>query len=666
MTDAVLSQSPFQVTIWQPGHTYNPGDVVQPTTTTSAGASPPTNADFVASLAGWTASANVTWIAAPSYNANGGSARTAPGFSGETLTNNNQVAVTVGQTISALCYGGGNASIGIAANAFVTMRLYWYDSGHVLLGTTPFTQGPGVNVGAVVGLSWWKCTVSGSAPTGAAFCAVGVVLDNPSGFPMFVDAFYWDYIVPNNSAAATTIAYFTDVSSASAISGSNEPDWTNGGTNVGNVADGGITWARGQQETIQWICEHFCQSGNTEPTWPLTVGAAIRDGVGTPSEFDWLTRTPQILDSNCPQSKYVVLGASRIFAGDTDIVRYCAVINPTDWTTEDDAGFIGSGLNAYGSNPVAAVGLYRGNIAVFNSEACQLYQIDEDPEQIILQDVIPIGSTYQRALAPVNDDLFFLSAQGVRSISVSGGSGSLQSGDVGQPIDPIVQAAIVYLKANGVDPVAVYYPTYGQYMIVVRAYVPPSNGSLSTLFRPIATSGAYSTGDSIFVYTRSRQGEVGAWSRYVVPCRVDGFFFLGDDLCIRSGDDVLKFDPNAMQDFSGDTYNGASRASNIPGAVQWPYLDCGPVGIDKQFDSMDVSCAQAGNVTVEIGYDQGNAAAFTTPFTMPAETISGARIDLELLAPSISLRLSFTSAVGVEPWQVDAVNLYVQDQSVTS
>lgn len=669
MTDTVLSPSPFQVTIWQPGHAYSPGDVVQPTTTVSAGASPPNNPDFSVSLTGWTASANFSWAATPSYNSNGGSASVSSGHSGETLANQNQVAVTVGQTINALCYGGGSSLIASSDNVFVTCELLWYDATHTLIHTT--TGGP-VNVGSVAGIVWWQCKVSDTAPTGSAYCAVGVRVDNPGANPVYVDAFYWDYIVPNNSASGGNVAYFTNISSGVAVSGSAEPDWTNGGSNVGNVVDGGITWARGVQETIQWICEHFCQSGNSEPAWGLTVGGVTPDGypLSGPniSGFDWVARTPQILDANCPQSKYVAIGSSHIFAGDIDIVRFSAVTNPLDWTAEADAGFLPTGLQNYGANPVAAVGLYRSNLIVFNSEGMQMWQLDEDPGNMNLLDAIPIGSTYQKALAPMNDDLFFLAAQGVRTIGISIGSGNLMSGDVGMPIDPIVQDALKYAKTNNIEPLGIYYPSYGQYWLVIPGYVPPSTGNPAITFRAIATSGPYSTGDSIFVYTRSRQGEVGAWSRYVVPFAVSGFFFNGDDLCIRSGDDVLKIDANVAQDFSGDNYNGVSRASYFPWAVQWNYLDCGPVGLTKKFDTMDIACSQNTAVTVEIGFDQTNPLAFTTPFNLPADSIPGMQIPIPIMGPSISIRLSGTTAdpATTPAWQVDAVNVYVQDQAVTS
>lgn len=657
-TTTVLSQSPFQVTIWQPGHAYSPGEVVQPTTTINGGASPPTNADFVGSLTGWTASGSLTWAAGVSYNTNGGAAQVAASSTNQSVVNNNQVAVTVGQTINAYCMGGGNALVFLGlATAFC--QLVWYDASHTQIGTT---DGTITDIGAgAAGLVWQKLQVSGIAPTGAAYCAVaGICSSNAATFPVYFDAFYWDYIIPNGSATGGNVAYFTSISSGSATSGSSEPDWTNGGTNVGNVTDGGITWARGVQETIQWMCEHFCQSGINEPgtggvpAWSLTVGAHNPDGLGTPSAFDWVCRTPAVQDTKCPHSKFVVAGASKIFSGDNDIVSFCATTNPLDWSSEADAGFIPTGLQNYGSNPVTAMGLYRSNLVVFNSEGFQMWQLDEDPANMALLDAMPIGSTYHRALAPVNNDLFFLSAQGVRTMGISAGSGNLQAGDVGMPIDVIIQAGIAYAKANNVDPIAVYYPSLGQYWIVFPGWQP------SDFFVAIAPGHTPygSIGDSVFVYTMSRTGEVGAWSRYVFPFPISGFCFNGDDLLIHSEDDVLKVDPSALQDYAGN-----ASASYFPCAVQWPYLDFGPIGFTKQFYSMDITCSQNTGVTVTMYYDQTNPNAVSDPFVISGDSVPGMQIPIPFMCASMGIRLAFSSQ---DQWQLDALNVYLKDLRPTA
>ena len=163
---------------------------------------------------------------------------------------------------------------------------------------------------------------------------------------------------------------------------------------------------------------------------------------------------------------------------------------------------------------------------------------------------------------------------------------------------------------------------------------------------------------TVFVYTMSRTGEVGAWSRYVFPFNVDNFCQMGEKLYIRAGDDVLMVDEDADQDFAGDV-----RAQPFDGVVQWPWLDAGQPGVTKQIAGFDISTSNAPNVDVQIGYNQANKAAFTPSYSVPGDTVPGTFIPLPVMAPSFSLKLTFSS---YDFWQFQAVTVYVNDQRMTA
>lgn len=163
---------------------------------------------------------------------------------------------------------------------------------------------------------------------------------------------------------------------------------------------------------------------------------------------------------------------------------------------------------------------------------------------------------------------------------------------------------------------------------------------------------------TVMVYTMSRTGEVGAWSRYVFPFRIDNFCQMGDALYIRAGDDVLKVDESADMDFDGD-----DRAATFDGIVQWPWLDFGSPGITKQLAGLDISTMRAVNVDVQVGYDQRSTSAFTTAYSVPGDTVPGTFIPLPCLAPSFSLKLTLSS---LDFWQLQAVTVYFTDQRIAS
>lgn len=165
---------------------------------------------------------------------------------------------------------------------------------------------------------------------------------------------------------------------------------------------------------------------------------------------------------------------------------------------------------------------------------------------------------------------------------------------------------------------------------------------------------------TVFVYTINQFGQVGKWSRYTFPFAIDAFAQLDDDLYIRSGDDLLRVDDAAWQDRQLPDGTGVP----IPGTVQWPWLEFGQPGVSKQLVGFDL--VGSGAPSMSIGYDQSNDAAFTPPFAVPPDTVPGMVIPLPVMAPSMSLRITYTRDAATRTWQLQAANLYLQDQRLTA
>src|SRR5208282_1016424 len=131
-----------------------------------------------------------------------------------------------------------------------------------------------------------------------------------------------------------------------------------------------------------------------------------------------------------------------VFAGNNDIVDYSAAVNPIDWSSTNNAGYLPTGLNNYGDNPVTALALYRGNLIAFNAGGYQMWQIDPDPQNMALLDAQPIGSIWPQAAQSVANDLLFLTEVGVRNLGTVGATANLAIGNTGQPVDPLVTAQL--------------------------------------------------------------------------------------------------------------------------------------------------------------------------------------------------------------------------------
>lgn len=430
---------------WQPGTIYIPGALVFPRSVAGATATAIPNADFESGDSDWTKGTgwaiNTNLAFAGTYSAE------FTGASAASLISSTKHGVSPGKAITASCFVHQGAAGDGAASAAVTLT--WYTAADAVISTS---TGNVVQTGDV-GV-WFKSTVSATAPPTAAKVSIGCTATS-DGTALNVDQFSWNYVT---GAAATGLAY-KSVQTEAGTSGAEEPTWP---TSVGGtVVDNEVTWEAVTTGSVTWEASSVLTSGSSEPTWPTQSGAYVSD-----NNIAWETVPLRITDENCPHSKVVAIAASKVFAGDTDVVRFCATLNARDWSSENDAGFLPTGLQQKSQVGVEAMGVYRGNLVVWSGSTFQAWQVDPDPAAMALLDAMEgIGSMHQQAVQPVSDDLFFLAARGVRTVSIAEGSNNLATGDVGVPIDILVEA-----EANAVDvePIATYYPGAGQYWLAFR------------------------------------------------------------------------------------------------------------------------------------------------------------------------------------------------------
>jgi hypothetical protein len=108
-----------------------------------------------------------------------------------------------------------------------------------------------------------------------------------------------------------------------------------------------------------------------------------------------------------------------------------------------------------------------------------------------------------------------------------------------------------------------------------------------------------------------------------------------------------------------------SEEESVPfeGTVQWPHLDLGNFGTQKNLIGLDIVSDAPEGLTVSVGYDQRNLAARTTPYEIEADTLPGQIIPMPVGGPSFDLKLVFTAS---QRWELQAANLYLQDGRPTA
>lgn len=648
---ANLPTASTKVTTWKAGTNYAPGAVVVPTTNQGAFVNAIPNGDFEGgSSAGgwtftdpggvtmWTYSSTIPYQGAQDITFPGG---TGVGAGGGFATMTSYGAVNPGQSVTATAYLNPNNS---GADLTLWVQLNWYDSSDAIISSSGHAQNEQTGGG------YRKTAITATAPVGAAHVrvSIGAGSGTNSRNAGFCDLVSWNL----ETAAAVTNFLFEAIQPAAASSAATEPTWP---TTLGaTVIDGGVTWEAIGTSIITWQAIPLMQSGAVAPTFPTVIGNAVLDpsiftdsnGRNIATTMSWVAIDRHISDSKDPNTKAVAIGASHVFAGDNDIVDFSAAVNPTDWSSTNNAGYLPTGLNNYGDNPVAMLALYRSNLMVFNAGGYQMWQIDPDPQNMALLDAQPIGSTWPRAAQSVSNDLIFLTEVGVRNLGTVGATANMAIGNTGQPVDPLIQAQ---LTSATYDPFSIYYPGRGQYWLIY--------------------------GPQAFILTMNGMGKK-TWSRYLFPEILTDATLNEGFLYFRTvTNKVWQINQSAPVGLD-DANTVITTATNVPfnGVMQWPYLDAGSLGLNKMMVGVDL--VGEGSCSVQVAFNQADKSTFndnanfatstgvTTPYLVSMDdTLPGDPVPIPINAPSYSLILTFIgSSSTANNWSWSAANLYLTNQ----
>lgn len=551
--------------LWVPGKLYSPGDLVRPRSATGGVAVPPDNPDFeIGTFTDWTPtadggsgsgaiSATYHFTGAKSFLWAGGAGCGEGGGIGCFLVNDLRSPIAAGQTITARCY---SMSVPLHRERHVHsgVRLFWFDaSGDPIAADSSGGFGsPGTDLdgygqfGGGFGTTgaWRQSSITATAPAGAVFVSIGAFLTSTQGDAngAYVDSFTWDYISPAISDALV----FRAVQPVAGFSGSEEPAWP---VVLGEtVYDNEVTWEAVATSRVVWEATPILVSGAVEPDFPDQVGGAVND-----NSIVWHAVSRRIADEKCPHSKIVAIAASKIFAGDNDIIAYCSTVNPLDWSTKNDAGYLPFGLNTYGSNPVAALGLYRSNLVASSSSGYQMWQVDPNPANMAYLDGQPVPFEYHLSLQPAANDLVGLTNLGIRSVGIAGASTNLQAGFFGKAVDPLVKPLIAAALEVGFVPMGIMWPAAGQYWLIF--------------------------GTSVIVLTINGPSEKDmSWSRYEFPQEITDWTIDGLKLLLRAGDLVWEMSDDANADGPADDVYCDPSAPVLTGShtLAQPHLEWTP------------------------------------------------------------------------------------------
>lgn len=203
--------------------------------------------------------------------------------------------------------------------------------------------------------------------------------------------------------------------------------------------------------------------------------------------------------------------------------RYCSTLTgPTDWTTSGDAGFENALQFVSGAREIIALGIHRGLLAVYYADAVQLWNMDEDPANISLAQVMNgPGTEFPGSVVNILGDGVFLSRSGFSNLTTAGLTGEAIFGDIGDKIKTLT-ASIVSTDS----PLSLWSQKRGQMICV--------NGTT-----------AYAYG----VYPSAQET---SWTTWTIPATVTALTENAGIVYLRIGNAYYRLDDTIGTDYDGN------------------------------------------------------------------------------------------------------------------
>jgi len=272
-----------------------------------------------------------------------------------------------------------------------------------------------------------------------------------------------------------------------------------------------------------------------------------------------------------PVGNVVLTHDSKVYSAAGSVLNFSGVDEPTGWNREDDAGagFINLANRSSGSETLTALGEYQGSLAAFARSAIQIWNMDTDPVGNVLQQTLSnIGTRAPDSVIPYgNEDTFFLSDSGVRSLRARDSSNVASVNDIGTPIDPLVLDALATLDADTIAAArGVMEPVDGRYWLAL--------------------------GTTVYVFSFFPGAKVSGWSTYTVPAAVDALAVLEGRVYVRCGDTIYLY---------GGQANATYDSTEV--TVVTPYFDAGKPGHDKNVYGVGFSATNTWTMSLLVDPD---------------------------------------------------------------
>lgn len=227
--------------------------------------------------------------------------------------------------------------------------------------------------------------------------------------------------------------------------------------------------------------------------------------------YDGLSPGPGSYARVWQQKMYRVSDSFLAFAG----IGNPAITDPND-QNNPGAGFIDLTAIDSESDNLQSLELYYKQMAAFARTTTQLWNLDPDPAQDSIGQVLRIGTVSPRSVKQFGTgDVLFLSDSGVRSLKAINASMAAAVNDVGSPIDKLMINLIRTQYDTVTRAVAEVAPMSGRYWLAI--------------------------GNTIYVLSYFPAAKISAWSTYSLPFAIEFLTTCVNRVVVRSGDELYMY-----------------------------------------------------------------------------------------------------------------------------
>lgn len=276
-----------------------------------------------------------------------------------------------------------------------------------------------------------------------------------------------------------------------------------------------------------------------------------------------------------------------------------------------------------GAEKLQSLARYGDFVAVFAERTIQVWVFDPDPDlSRQVQTLANTGTISPKSVTQFGDaDVFYLDANGVRSLKARSTTDAAFSSDIGNPIDDIIIDDLAVLTdTERRAAIGLIEPLSGRYWLILK--------------------------NKIYVFSYFAGSKVSAWSDYIPGFNVDDAIVFNDHVYLRSGREIYVYGG------LGDT----PVWEDVETEVWLPYLDADKPTQPKQWKGVDAACA--GTWEVRVGQDPANLSASDKVGTITGTTYNLQRIEGIGKSTHASMRFTLVAPPASGPAKLAAVVLH--------